>query len=260
MACPALVLTRRYVGVVPDPSARRQRLGLFRQRPGIAGARRPLGAARPDDDDARGVRAAVLHFDRQAGVLRVSCGDHGALGRPGGDGLYRRPSWSAAPWTATVLRPCRYVVTTDGLVVLSSEVGVIEFPPEQDPAERASSARPDVPGGYRRRADRRRQRDQRARSRGRSPIGGGLDENRIELRGLFRAFASRLPSEPKTLMPSGCAAFGYTREELQTVSSAPMAVEQPGARGLDGHRHAAGRALRPAQAVVQLFQATVCPM
>ena len=29
------------------------------------------------------------------------------------------------------LRPSRYVVTTDGLVVLASEVGVIEFPPEQ---------------------------------------------------------------------------------------------------------------------------------
>ncbi len=29
------------------------------------------------------------------------------------------------------LRPCRYVVTTDGLVVLASEVGVIDFPPEQ---------------------------------------------------------------------------------------------------------------------------------
>ena len=29
------------------------------------------------------------------------------------------------------LRPCRYVVTTEGLAVLSSEVGVVDFPPDQ---------------------------------------------------------------------------------------------------------------------------------
>ena len=90
MAAPGV--DRRHVGAVSDPPAGRQRLGLFRQLHGAAGPRRPIGAARPDDDDSRGVRAALSHLDRQAGVLRVSRGDHGAVGRPGGDGLHRRPA------------------------------------------------------------------------------------------------------------------------------------------------------------------------
>ena len=96
---------RRHVGAVSDPPARRKRLGLFRQRHGIAGPRRPLGAARHDDDDSRGVRAAVLHFDRQAGVLRVSRRDHGAVGRPGGHGVHRRPAGRRHAWTATACGP-----------------------------------------------------------------------------------------------------------------------------------------------------------
>ena len=45
-----------------------------------------------DDDDSRGLRAELSHLDGQAGVLRVSRGDHGAVGRPGGHGLHRRPA------------------------------------------------------------------------------------------------------------------------------------------------------------------------
>ena len=29
------------------------------------------------------------------------------------------------------LRPCRYLVTTDGLAIIGSEAGVVEFPPER---------------------------------------------------------------------------------------------------------------------------------
>src|SRR4030043_439442 len=29
------------------------------------------------------------------------------------------------------LRPCRYLVTTDGLVIMASEAGVVQFPPEK---------------------------------------------------------------------------------------------------------------------------------
>ena len=90
MACPAA--GRGPVRAVSDRRAGRQRLGLLRQRAGAAGPRRPLRPARPDDDDPRGVRPAVSHQHRQAGVLRVPRGDHGAVGRPGGDGLHRRPA------------------------------------------------------------------------------------------------------------------------------------------------------------------------
>ena len=58
------------------------------------------------------------------------------------------------------LRPARYWVTDDGLVVLASEVGVLDVPPEKVVRKGRLQPGPDVPGGHRRRADRRRRRDQ----------------------------------------------------------------------------------------------------
>ena len=87
------------------------------------------------------------------------------------------------------LRPCRYVVTTDGLVVLASEVGVIEFPPEQiqqkgrlqpgrmflvDTEEGRIVVDNEIKGKISRQ----------------KPYRRWLEENRIELRGLFQ------PSKP----------------------------------------------------------------
>ena len=83
-------LGRRHVRAVSDPSTGRQRLGLLRQRDGTAGPCRAIRAARPDDDDSRGVWRALPHLDRQAGVLRIPCGRHGTVGRAGGRGLFRR--------------------------------------------------------------------------------------------------------------------------------------------------------------------------
>ena len=50
------------------------------------------------------------------------------------------------------LRPCRYQVTTDGLVILASEAGVLADGRREDPAEGAPHAGPDVHGRYRARA------------------------------------------------------------------------------------------------------------
>ena len=71
------------------------------------------------------------------------------------------------------LRPCRYVVTTDGLVVLASEVGVIEFPPEQIRQKGPPSAGPDVPGRHARKAGSSSTTRSRARSPGRSRTAAG---------------------------------------------------------------------------------------
>ena len=130
------------------------------------------------------------------------------------------------------LRPCRYVVTTDGLVVLASEIGVIEFPPERIEQKGPPSAGPHVPGRYRGRADHRRQRDQGPISR-HKPYRRWLEENRIELRGLCEP-AKPTRSIPRR-WPSGCARFGYTREDLQVIM-APMAdngQEPVGSMGTD---------------------------
>ena len=50
------------------------------------------------------------------------------------------------------LRPGRYWVTDDGLVVLASEVGVLDIDPRHGRPQGPAPARPDVPGRHRRAA------------------------------------------------------------------------------------------------------------
>ena len=50
------------------------------------------------------------------------------------------------------LRPSRYLVTKDGLIVMGSETGVQDFPPEHDRVQRTAAAWKTFTGGYRRRA------------------------------------------------------------------------------------------------------------
>ncbi len=130
------------------------------------------------------------------------------------------------------LRPCRYVVTTDGLVVLASETGVIEFPPEEirqkgrlqpgrmflvDTEEGRIVVDNEIKGKISRQ----------------KPYRRWLEENRIELRGMFQ------PAKPtainSTALVERLRCFGYTREELQMVL-APMAAngqEPVGSMGTD---------------------------
>ena len=130
------------------------------------------------------------------------------------------------------LRPCRYVVTTDGLVVLASEAGTIEFPPEKirqkgclqpgrmflvDTHQGRIIGDNEIKGKI-------------ARQR---PYRRWLEENRIELRGLFQP-TRRPESHPETLAQL-LRAFGYTREELDMIV-APMArdgQEPVGSMGTD---------------------------
>ena len=112
------------------------------------------------------------------------------------------------------LRPGRYVVTTDGLVVLASEVGVIEFPPEKictkgrlcpgrmflvDTVEQRIVSDSEI----------------KSRIARRKPYRRWLNQNRIELRGLFNPAASKTP-DPETLLQR-MRAFGYTREQLRLI-------------------------------------------
>ncbi|MFP4106672.1 MAG: glutamate synthase large subunit [Phycisphaerae bacterium] len=130
------------------------------------------------------------------------------------------------------LRPSRFVVTTDGLVVLASEVGVIEFPPEQ--IRQKGRLQPgkmflvDIQEG-------RIISDNEVKSKiaRRKPYRRWLDQNRIELRGLFNAATSG-PTDHETLTQH-MRMFGYTREE-QSFLLGPMAVngqEPIGSMGAD---------------------------
>jgi glutamate synthase domain-containing protein 2/glutamate synthase domain-containing protein 1/glutamate synthase domain-containing protein 3 len=130
------------------------------------------------------------------------------------------------------LRPARYVVTNDGLVVLGSEVGVIEFPPER--IQEKGRLQPgkmflvDTEEG--RIVDDNEIKGKIARQK---PYRRWLDKNRIELRGLFN------PSQPVVTDPETLArqlrVFGYTREEINMIHI-PMAVngqEPVGSMGND---------------------------
>jgi glutamate synthase domain-containing protein 2/glutamate synthase domain-containing protein 3 len=130
------------------------------------------------------------------------------------------------------LRPCRYLVTTDGLVILASEAGVVEFPPEK--IQHKGRLRP----GHMFLVDTAEGRiitDNEIKSKiaRQKPYRRWLDENRIELRGLFDA--PRLArSDPETISQK-MRMFGYTSEELQMILQ-PMGLngqEPVGSMGTD---------------------------
>ncbi len=118
------------------------------------------------------------------------------------------------------LRPCRYLVTTDGLAVIASEAGVVDFPPEKirkkgrlqpghmfliDTAEGREISDNEVKSKIARQ----------------KPYRRWLDENRIELRGLFDT--PNLVSGDANTIAQRMRAFGYTRQELKMLLI-PMAV------------------------------------
>jgi len=130
------------------------------------------------------------------------------------------------------LRPCRYVITTDGLVVLASEVGVMDFPAERirqkgrlqpgkmflvDTHEGRIVVDNEIKGKIARQ----------------KPYRRWLEENRIELRGLFQP--SRNGQASLEGLGERLRAFGYTREDLDMLI-APMArdgQEPVGSMGTD---------------------------
>lgn len=130
------------------------------------------------------------------------------------------------------LRPCRYLVTTDGLAIMASEAGVVEFPPEK--VRQKGRLRP----GHMFLVDTVEGRiinDNEIKSKiaRQKPYRRWLAENRIELRGLFGA-PKLVKSDPQTLKQR-MRAFGYTQEELQMILT-PMAVngqEPVGSMGSD---------------------------
>ncbi|MCK4601980.1 MAG: glutamate synthase subunit alpha, partial [Phycisphaerae bacterium] len=130
------------------------------------------------------------------------------------------------------LRPARYVVTTDGLVVLASEVGVIDFPPKRI----RSKGR--LQPGHMFLVDTQDSRiipdsEIKGRIARQKPYRRWLMQKRIELRGLFTATKGE-PIDPRVLRKQ-MQAFGYTREEQQMILI-PMAVngqEPVGSMGTD---------------------------
>jgi glutamate synthase (NADPH/NADH) large chain len=130
------------------------------------------------------------------------------------------------------LRPCRYLVTTDGLVIMASEAGVVQFPPEK------VSKKGRLQPGHMFLVDTFEGRiisDSEIKNKvaRQKPYRRWLDGNRIELRGLFDA-PKLVQTAPETLAQRQ-RLFGYTREELKMILL-PMALnaqEPVGSMGND---------------------------
>ncbi|NLP10619.1 glutamate synthase large subunit [bacterium] len=129
------------------------------------------------------------------------------------------------------LRPARYTITREGMIVLASETGVIEFP---DPCIlRRGRLQPGkmflvdleqhrvVPDN-----------EIKAKISRQKPYRRWVKDNRIELRGLFTPAA--VPFEEPAALLAKQHAFGYTDEELRMVIS-PMASRGQEAVGSMGN-------------------------
>ena len=191
---------------------------------------------------------------REARVLRVPLLPDGAVGRPGLDRLHRRHAIGAV-LDRNGLRPSRYYVTKDDLVIMASEAGVLDIPPEDVAAARAACSRAACSWSTPSRAASSTTRRSSARSPASSP---------------YRAVARREPGPPRTTcrgrreLPAAgprhaAAAAARLRLHLRGPAHAHDAdgARRRRSRRLDGQRHAAGRALGQAAAALQLLQAAL---
>ena len=119
------------------------------------------------------------------------------------------------------LRPARYLVTQDDLVIMASETGVLPVEPEERQVEGPPAARQDAAGRYRRGPHHLRPRNSKQRLYGRNPYQLWLKENQVTLDQLARA-AARASAPITKPSCSRQRAFGYTDEDLQ---------DDPGAHG-----------------------------
>ena len=129
------------------------------------------------------------------------------------------------------LRPARYTITRDGMIVLASETGVIEFPDQH--ILRRGRLQPGkmflvdleqhrvVPDN-----------EIKAKISRQKPYRRWVKDNRIELRGLFTPAA--VPYEEPEALLAKQHAFGYTDEELRMVIT-PMASRGQEAVGSMGN-------------------------
>ncbi|MEA2062695.1 MAG: glutamate synthase large subunit, partial [Gemmatimonadota bacterium] len=130
------------------------------------------------------------------------------------------------------LRPARYVVTDDDLIVMASEVGVLDFPPEK------IKSKGRIGPGQMLLVDTRQKRiiydpEIKAVTSRLQPYRRWVAENKIDLRGLFDC-ALPLRPEHETLIQRQIAC-GYTDEDISVIlrPMAEKAIEPVGSMGND---------------------------
>ena len=130
------------------------------------------------------------------------------------------------------LRPSRYYVTKDDLVIMASEVGVLDIPAEDIVLKERLQPGPHLPRRHGAGPHRRRRGDQ-ARARGGAAVPGVAVEHLIDIDDLDPAPYLPPPSHETVLQRQQL--FGYTHEDLRLLL-APMATngEEPlGSMGTD---------------------------
>ena len=221
---------------------RRLGLGDVRQRARAARARRPLAAARGDDDDPRGLRRPRGPARAPARLLRLPRLPDGAVGRPRRGRLHRRPRdrRDAGPQ-----RPAPRPLAGDQGRLGRARLGDRrdgragrEHPAQGPPA--AGQAVPRRPRG----GPHRRRRGGQARASPRaSPTGSGSSRGSSS----STTCRSATPAVPRrqARAKERQLAFGYTQEDLRVLLG-PDRGQGRGADRLDGQRRRAGRALATA--------------
>ncbi|NOZ22640.1 MAG: glutamate synthase large subunit [Planctomycetes bacterium] len=129
------------------------------------------------------------------------------------------------------LRPARYTVTRDGVIVMASETGVLDIP--SDRILRRGRLQP----GKMFLVDLEQKRivpdnEIKAKISRQKPYRHWVQDNRIELRGLFTP--SEVPAQPSEVLLREHHVFGYTDEELKMVIT-PMACRGQEAIGSMGN-------------------------
>ena len=213
----------------------------LRQRARAPARTRPQPAARHAHAHPRGLGGPHPHGPGEEGLLRVPRLPDGALGRPGND-IGTDGTRSGGILDRNGLRPCRYLVTTDDLLVMASETGVLDIPPEKVLLQAPHPARPHVP----------------ARHQGGPPDRGRRDQGELAARQPYGAVARRQRVSCSELPDAADATHGSNQDTLLSGSGLRLhpgrhritpgadGAERRGADRLDGHRHAARRALGPA--------------
>ena len=232
----------------------RQRLGHVRQRPRDALHDRADPAPFHDDDDSGALERGPGHESGEAGLLRVPLLPDGTLGRARLHRLHRRPSRRrrAGPQRAASLPLLGHHGRTGRPGLRGGGAG---RPARKGPPEGTPSARPHVPGG---------------RGSGTHHLGRRTQAGRLG----GPALPQMAPGKPGASgsLPTGTPSPG-PGPGAAPAATTPLRLHQRGlaaahrshglgrarGRGLHGNRHAAGSAVGPAPASLQLFQAALRP-
>ena len=243
--------------LLPIIEAVGQRLIHLRQLPGIAGAHRALAAARRDDDDSGGVAERRADERGQARVLRISLEPDGAVGRAGLDYVHRRAAYrrGARPqWAASLALPGDQ--GRDGRDGFRSRRA--GHPARAGRTQGPPAAGPHVLCRYGRGPDRRRRGDQ-GHDGGAQAISAVARRKSVRSRPASRAAQRAGDFELRGRGPAQATAGFRLHDRRAENDPGADGGQRAGARGLDGHRHAAGGAVGQVTAAVQLLQAAFRP-